>query len=886
MKKWLMLIMLIIIFSLCMPLKGQEKQPQKVVKVLKTEKPVKIDGVLDEPVWKINGYSGFTQSQPEDGKPATEKTKVWVAYDQEAIYVAAKMYDKNPDKLISLLGRRDDFTESEWFVFYLDPYYDRRSGFQFAVNPSGSICDWSLYNDQFRDISWDGIWECATKIDRQGWTVEIKIPFDQLRFKKKESEYIWGVNFRRYIKHKNEIVTFAWKPVTESGLVSFFARLEGIKGIIPKRYIEVVPYTIGKAAFGSKEEGNPFQTGENYSADFGIDIKVGLQSNLTLDLTANPDFGQVEVDPAVINLSAAESYYSEKRPFFVKDGSIFKFGIGGTGMHIGANWGNPRLFYSRRIGRSPQGYVDTDGYVSYPEWSTILAASKITGKIGKNNGWSIGVLSAFTEREMAEVDLDKARSTHEVEPFTNYNVVRMQKEFNEGKQGIGFITTSVFRNLPNENLQNLLNKNAFSFALDGWTALDKKKIWVVTGWLAGTRVTGSQGKIWDLQHSYPHYFQRPDATHLTLNENATSMDGWSGRFQLVKHTGNFIFNTALGMISPGFDSTDLGFQWSGDLINGHIMLGYQYFKPGKIFRNWQLLLFTQRNYDFGGDLIGEQRLIAIVDATLKNYLQFYFQLSHNPERYDKHLTRGGPLALSPTYTWMDFGINTDGRKPLVLNVGGYYLKSVSKTYTNSIYMNLLWKPSSNFNITLNPRYDHNNDLAQWVTKVEDPLMTQTYGNRYIFGNIQQKTLSCSIRFNWIFTPKLSLQAYIQPFIAVGEYNNFKELSKAKSFNFNTFGENVSTISFTDDTYTVDPDGAGPACPFTFDNPDFNLKSLRGTIVLRWEYRPGSTLYLVWTQNRADYANPGDFELGRDFTNLIKAPGDNIFMVKFTYRFKI
>jgi len=881
-----MLSMLIILFSICIPLKGQEKQPQKVIKAIKIEKPVKIDGVLDESVWKINGYSGFIQSQPEDGKPATEKTKVWIAYDQEAIYVAAKMFDKNPDRLISLLGRRDDFTESEWFTFYIDPYYDRRSGFQFAVNPSGSICDWSIYNDEFKDISWDGIWECGTRIDKEGWTVEIKIPFDQLRFQKKDGEYVWGVNFRRYIRHKNEIVTFSWKPAKESGLVSFFARLEGINGIKSKRYIEVIPYTIGKAAFSPEKEENPFQSGEDFSVNGGVDIKVGLKSNLTLDLTINPDFGQVEVDPAVINLSAAESYYVEKRPFFVKDANVFNFGIGGTGMHVGANWSSPSLFYSRRIGRSPQGYVKTDGYVFYPEWSTILAASKITGKIGKNNGWNIGILSAFTQRENAEVDLYGSRSLHEVEPFTNYNVIRMQKEFNEGKQGIGFIATSVSRNLNNEMLQSLLNKNAFSFALDGWTTLDKKKTWVITGWLAGTRVRGSQEKIWDLQHSYPHYFQRPDVKHVNLDEKATSMDGWSGRFELVKHTGNFIFNAALGLISPGFDSTDLGFQRSGDLINGHIMLGYQYFKPGKILRNWQILLFTQRNYDFGGNLIGEQRLIAIINATLKNYLSLYFQLSYNPERLDKYLTRGGPLALSPTYTWMDFGINTDDRKPLVLNMGGYHMESLSGAFENDIYMNIRWKPRSNFNINLNPSYSYSNDLAQWVTQVEDPFMTETYSNRYIFGNIQQKSFSCSLRFDWTFTPKLSLQAYIQPFIAVGDYNNFKELARAKSFNFNTFGENGSTIFFSNDTYTVDPDGAGPASHFTFGNPDFNLKSLRGTIVLRWEYRPGSILYFVWTQNRADYTNPGDFELGRDFTNLIKAPGDNIFMVKFTYRFKI
>lgn len=885
-KKTIWICTLILITAFILQPGVRKDTPQRVLVARRIQQSVSIDGHLDEEIWQNDGDSGFLQSQPEDGQPATEKTVVWTAYDDTALYVAARMFDETPEKMISLLGRRDDFSDSEWFVFYIDPYYDRRSGFQFAVNPAGSICDWSIYNDEFRDDSWDGVWESAARRDDQGWTVEIRIPFDQLRFKKREGRYIWGVNFRRYIKHKNEIVTFSWKPLEKSGEVSYFARLEGIEGISPRPTVEAIPYTLGKAAFSPREEDNPFQTGHDYSGNLGVDIKVGLQSNLTLDLTLNPDFGQVEVDPAVINLSAAESYYDEKRPFFIKDANVFNFGIGGTGMHIGANWGNPELFYSRRIGRPPQGTVDTEGYVAYPEWTTILAASKITGKIGRQSGWNVGFLSALTQRENAEIDLEGIRSSQIVEPFASYNVLRLQKEYNSGKQGFGLMGTSLFRRLTDNSLQELLNREAFSFGVDGWTALDDQKTWVLTGWLAGTRVSGSRDRIFNLQQSYPHYFQRPDADHLTLDAGATSMGGWAGRFQLVKHTGNFLFHLALGMISPGFDSTDLGFQWAGDLINGHVMVGYQYFKPGKILRNWQVLLFTQRNYDFGWNLVGEQRLITIVNATFLNYLNLYFQLSYNPERWDKYLTRGGPLALSPTYTWIDFGIDTDRRKPLVLGVGGFHLGSVAGTRQDRVYVTLQWKPSTNFTMSIQPEYSRELGRAQWVTSIDDPLMTDTFKRRYIFADIDQETLSCSIRLNWIFTPRLSLQAYLQPFIAVGDYHRFKELARASSFDFNAFGEGGSTIVPSGDSYQVDPDGAGPAPSFTLDDPDFNYKSLRGTVVLRWEYRPGSTLFLVWTQNRADYANPGDLQLGRDFSNLLQAPGDNIFMVKFTYRFNL
>jgi hypothetical protein len=856
-----------------------------MIEAVRTGEPITVDGHLKEKAWQNEGYSGFIQSEPQDGAPASEKTVVRVAYDNQAIYISARLYDSEPQKIIGRLGRRDEFVESDWFIFYVDPYYDRRSGYQFAVNPAGSMADWTIYNDESSDESWDGVWECKARIDPGGWTVEIRIPFEQLRFKAREN-YVWGVNFRRYIKRKNEQTGFVWIPKGESGFVSRFARLEGIKNIKPGRYIEALPYSVGKAAFETKEEGNPFATGKDYFTSAGLDMKVGLKSNLTLDLTVNPDFGQVEVDPAVINLSAAESYYSEKRPFFIEGANIFLFGRGGSNRFIGANWGDPSFFYSRRIGRPPQGRVNTPGYVNYPEWSTILAAAKITGKIGKD--WNIGFLSALTEREYAQIDLDGERSRQEVEPFSSYSVLRAQKEFNEGRQGLGLIGTAALRDLRTQPLTDTLNRSAFSFGVDGWTFLDKDRTWVITGWWGGTRVSGSKQAIRNLQHAYPHYFQRPDAAHVEPDENATSMSGWAGRVVLNKQKGNFIVNAALGAVSPGFDSRDMGFQWDSDIINGHIMLGYRSFKPGKIFRDWSVNVFHQRNYNFGGYKIGEQRLILITNARFLNYWEVYTQVSVNAKLWDQTLTRGGPMAISPPATWGEFGIYSDDRKNLVLSVHNFFLSGKSGDSEWATSLGLTWKPRSNFSLEVYPDYDKEHGAAQWVGAVNDEFMTDTYGTRYIFGAIDQKTLSCSIRLNWIFTPRLSLQAYIQPFIAVGTYRDFKELARPGSFDFNHFGESDSWISYSgaDALYTVDPDGPGPAPTFVFGNPDFNYKSLRGTVVLRWEYRPGSTLYLVWTQNRADYSDPGDFRFGRDLGNLLKAPGDNIFMVKFTYRFKI
>lgn len=858
---------------------------QRVVHAVRAQESIRIDGHLKENVWKGKGYSNFIQLDPNEGEPASQKTVVWVAYDEKAIYVSARLYEKDPGKISTRLGRRDQWLETDWFVFSVDPYYDRRSGFQFAVNPAGSMVDWTIYNDENRDPSWDGVWECKTRIDSKGWSVEMKIPFDQLRFKSKD-HYVWGVNFRRFINRNNEQAGLVWIPKGESGFVSHFARLEGIRGIKPKRSIEVIPYSIGKAAFSSREEGNPFATGSDFLGNGGVDMKVGLQSNLTLDLTVNPDFGQVEVDPAVINLSAAESYYGEKRPFFIEGAGIFRFGLGGVNFNVGADWGDPRIFYSRRIGRPPRGSVDTDGYVQYPEWSTIMGAAKITGKLGKD--WNIGVLSALTQREFAQVDLEGSRFKNEVEPFSSYNVIRALKEFNKGRQGLGFIATGVLRDLKDPGLKEILNDNAFTVGVDGWTALDKDKNWVLTGYFAASRVSGSKERIWDLQHSYPHYFQRPDATHVELDENATSMSGWTGRMMLVKEKGNWVLNAALGAISPGYDSTDMGFQWDGDIINGHIWVGYRSYKVGKIFRRWDFNLVTQRNYDFGGNKFGEQRLIALWGASFKNWWEFWGQVSVNAQRWNKDLTRGGPLVRMPPTTWTSFGFASDNRQPAVFSMHTFLLSQEGGSWRYEFSPRLTWNPGGNFSLSIGPNYERGHTVAQYVTTVEDEYMTETYGSRYVFGAIDQRTLSCSIRLNWIFSPRLSLQAYIQPFIAVGAYTGLKELARPGSFEFDQYGGGGSTISYSaeNEEYGIDPDGSGPSPLFYVENPDFNYKSLRGTVVLRWEYRPGSTLFLVWTQNRADYANPGDFRFGRDFRGLLNAPGDNIFMVKFTYRFKL
>lgn len=882
-KSAIIVILLLPLFLLAQP---PTPQAQKTVHATRTDGPINIDGVLEERVWQEEGYSDFIQSDPTDGAQPTEKTKIWVAYDEKSLYVAARLYDSQPELITSRLGRRDDFVDSDWFIFAVDPYYDRRSGYQFAVNPAGSIVDWTLYNDEWNDSTWDGIWEWKAVIDEEGWTVEIRIPYNQLRFPKKD-EYVWGVNFRRVIKRKNERVGFVWVPKEDSGYVSRFAKLLGIQNIRPGRLIEFLPFSVVQAQYSPEESGNPFETGNKYLGNTGFDLKIGLKSNLTLDTTVNPDFGQVEVDPAVINLSDYETYFSEKRPFFIEGSNIFdQFGHGGATSNASISWSSPSFFYSRRIGRAPQGYVEQDGYVNFPDRSTILGAFKLTGKVGK--GWNIGFINALTAREYAEIDSDGQRFKEEVEPFSYYGVLRTLREFNEGKQGFGFIATSVVRDLRNENLEDILNKNAFSLAIDGWTFLDKDKTWVTGGWIGGTRIEGSQTTILELQQSSLHYYQRPDATHVEVNEEATSLSGWGGRFYVNKERGNFLFNAAFGALSPGFDPNDVGFQSANsDKINAHLLFGHRWPHPGKIFRNVYVYGGPFRNYDFGGNKTGDGYLF-IVEGQFLNYWGFNTMLAYNPQTISNTLTRGGPLALIPSGYQINLSLSTDSRKPIVISAYQSYYSRPTDGYSWDGSVSLRWKPRANISFSFGPGYYVRKSSIQWVTRVDDPLMTETFGMRYVFGGYYQRMLSSDIRLNWTFTPNLSLQLYLQPLLAVGEYNEFKELAKPKKYEYNLFGEYGSTISYSDsaEEYTVDPDGPGPAPDFSFGNPDFNLKSLRGTIVLRWEYLPGSILYFVWTQNRADDAHPGDFNFRRDMGDLFTAPGDNIFLIKISFRWNI
>jgi hypothetical protein len=838
--------------------------------------PIIIDGILSEQEWQ-NAFaiSDFTQLDPNEGKPASERTEVRIIYDDNAIYLGARMYDAYPDSIIQNLARRDVSINADYFQLFLDPFNDKRTGYYFGVNAGGTLYDGTLYNDTWSDQSWDGVWEGKAHVDDNGWTVEMRIPFSQLRFNLDKME-VWGVDYERQIARRHENDYLVYIPKNSNGLVSRFAQLTGIRNINPPSHFELLPYVTSKAEYSNPGIGNPYNNGSAYTPNIGADLKMGIGTNLTLNATINPDFGQVEIDPAVINLSDVETYFQEKRPFFVEGSSIFNFGQGGVTNYWNFNWWGPTFFYSRRIGRAPEGSIPSADFVDAPMGTHILGAAKIIGRL--NGDWTIGAIQAVTKREYANYQTEGQKYTIEAEPSTYYGIVRVQKEFNQGHQGIGILSTYTDRFFKDSNLKDQLNGNALMTGLDGWSYLDTSGTWVMNGWLSSSRVTGTKSDILSLQTSSRHYFQQPDSKYVSVDSNATSLTGYAGRLVLSKQKGNWGVNAALGSVTPGYEINDLGFLPITDVINMHAASWYSWTKPNDFFRSAQLSGALFRTYDYQGDITWE----GFYHNGYMQFLNFYsvnWDYAYNPYTMNIRATRGGPAALNPPGYQADLSMNTDQQKNLIFYTGGGFYKT-SYAYSTYIYAEMNYNPSPNISLSFAPEIDKNYDNAQWVDSYSDPFATATYGSRYVFASFHQTNLLANIRLNWTFTPKLSLQLYLQPLISAGDYRDFKELAKPRTYTFNTYGHGTST--FNSDTYTVDPDGPGPAQPFTIDNPDFNFVSLRGNAVLRWEYLPGSVVYFVWTQTRSDQETVGSFQFNHSFDRMWTLNPDNTFIIKFSY----
>jgi hypothetical protein len=830
----------------------QRTPTQPSLRAHRAEAAPSIDGRLEEPAWRSADFAGnFRQYEPNEGEPATERTEVRVLYDDSSLYVGVRLYDSEPRKIVTRLSRRDDEPDADRFTFYLDALHDGLTGAAFEVSAAGTQRDAIISNDTNRDGSWDGVWESAVAIDDEGWSAEIRIPLSQLRFLKSDHQ-TWGFNAERFIYRKNERDWFELVPKKENGLASRMAVLTDINGIEPSSALEIVPYAVFRSEFIKPPvQGNPFNDGSRYFGATGFDLKYALRSNMILNATVNPDFGQVEIDPAVVNLSAFETFFPEKRPFFIEGAQIFSnFGYLGANNRYGFNRSDPILIHTRRIGRSPQGVASGD-FVDTPSSTTILGAAKLTGKTTRQ--WSFGILEAVTGREYARTETAGRRSRSEVEPVTNYFAGRLLKEIGGGRSGIGTLFTSVNRQFRDASLKDALPGRANVAGVDGYHFLDSKKDWVVNGKLVFSDVAGTTTAIERLQLQPQRYFQRTETPQVTFDPSRTSLRGWNGDLNLNRNQGAWNLNTALWAASPGFESGDLGFHFNGDAWGNHVAFTWKQIRPDRFTRDRNVTVAKFYVWNFGNARLSDGAM-SFANLTFLNYWNMGGNIGSFRKVQDDRLTRGGPPALELPSGFTNFYLNSDSRKKIVLHFNGGRGWSDSGGGSGDGGFSVQWKPSSRVNLSTGPSYSHNVTIAQYVTTIGDPTAAATHGKRYVFARLRQKQLSLETRLNMLFTPKASLQVFMQPLAVVGHYLDFKSLAAPKTFDFHPY----------------------PNVPI---NPDFNFKSLRVNAIFRWEWRLGSTLYIAWTQQRQDLSNPGEFQLGRDLGRIFTGPADNVFLFK-------
>ncbi|HUR00778.1 MAG TPA: DUF5916 domain-containing protein [Gemmatimonadaceae bacterium] len=862
---------------------------------------VKIDGRLDDAAWAAaTPITEFVQSTPDEGKAPTQRTELRILYDNAAIYIGARLYDSLGAKGVrGGLARRDQMMigdnslTSDRIAVVFDTFRDKNGRTWFELNPDGVKGD-----HQNGDASYDPVWEGSTAIDSLGWTAEMRIPFSQLRFSR-EANQVWGMQIWRTIDRNNEQDMWAFWRSNEFGGPAYFGTLEGIKVESQPRQMEIVPYLTTRSKLEHATPGDPYHSNTDMQYRAGGDLKVNLTSNLTLDATVNPDFGQVEVDPASVNLSVFETTFSEKRPFFISNSQYFS--SGGFSCYFCSNVSSLSLIYTRRIGRSPQlaGMLsDRSDFMDAAEATTILGAGKVTGRT--KSGISVGVMDALTNRERATFRPigTTADDTQEIEPLTNYFIGRLRKDFNGGNTRIGTISTLVNRALtnPDEVARLRSNAQAVGFDIDHRWA---KRAYSFNMQTAFTHIGGDTSAIRRAQTSSARYYQRPGRTETTdglfstaFDPKRTNLYGYGLYTRLAKETGDWLWETHQNWRSPGFESNDLGVLGRADYKWMAANVFRQWTTPGPFYRQFFAILGAQQQYSYEGARTDiDYHLWG--STTFKNYMNMSAFIIAHPSTYDERLTRGGPTEIRYGYNMLSVNYGTDSRKSVVGNVQVQYIRPVDNTEGGRVayFPSLTLKPSSRLLLNFSPSLDLDNTSQQYIDVFDDAAVAPVFASkRYVFGRLEQKTFSLDTRVNMTFTPNLTLEMFAQPFLASGSYTNFKEFAEAKTRRMNFFGrDNGSTVVTNRDAvsgeisgYTIDPDGPGSAPAFTLDNPNFNQRSLRGTGVLRWEYRPGSTLYFVWTQERDGSDTFGDFNFSRDRSALFRDRPTNVFQIKGTY----
>ena len=881
-----------------MQLRSHIGGPTRTVVAAPRRESVHLDGRLNESAWTAaTPVSEFYQSNPDEGKPATQRTEVRILYDAGSLYIGARMYERDPNRIRAVLARHDNTAPSDNFTVALDTYHDHQTAMRFTVNPLGVRSDELVQGDiGFGDPTWDPVWEADAHIDSLGWSVEIRIPLSQLRVPARRDQ-VWGINFHRSLASRQETDDLVLTRRTDIGYVSRFAHLTGLRGIRGARGIELRPFARSQLESRPVAPEDPHLDARQLKSSAGLDARLELGANLSVDATIYPDFGEVEADPAELNLTPYESFFDERRPFFVEGAQVFDFaGAGGSILSGGVS----PFFYSRRIGRQPVLFPDllpalllpADSIrgpaILLPKSSPIFGAARLAGRSG---GTSVGLLHAEVGRAYGDVRLQAflGDSTinldyrDELEPRAHYSAARIKQDLRGGATTLGLLLTQTHRDLRTPRLDSLFRGHAYSGGLD-WQHRSSQNRLSFSGYLGGSYILGSAPAITQAQLAPARYYQRPDQSHVRVDSTRTRLIGAAGEMRLSYHAPTGIF-TALkaGWISPGFETNDLGFLSLADELSGSVEVGWRQPRPSQHFRSGGVTLRLTESATSWGTHLDRSAGLSISGSTQGGW-SGSLGFSYSFGGLSKDATRGGPLMLRGRKVAVNYSGSTDPRSSLSLvtyaNVDGSEFGDRSGGL--GAYLN--WRPRANLYFSLGPTYSESQPTAYYTTSVADPLATATYGKRYVFAELNQKILSLVTRANVTFTPALSLELYLQLFSSGATYSDFKELREPRSFDFLRYGEPGSQIErdLIAGGYRVDPDGSGPGAPFGLSNPDIALRSLRGTAVLRWEYMPGGTIFLVWNQSRAGFDPSGHFGGFGDYPDLLDEPAENIFLLKMSY----
>lgn len=842
------------------------KQPVYTTTRLVTPKPV-IDGKLDDECWKKGTWAGnFTQYIPKEGAKPTYPTEFNLQYDDKNIYVAIRAFDGEPERILRLAGARDEFV-GDMVGINFDSYHDYRTGFEFTITAWGQKIDLVLFNPANWDTNWNPVWKCKTGLEDSAWVAEYEIPFSQLRYSR-QNEQVWGMHLWRWISRLQEESDWEIQSKTGPGFLYNFGELRGIKGLKRSKRLELLPYTLGDLKTMKKVPDDPFaDKGRVWGGNAGLDAKIGISSNFTVDLTVNPDFGQVESDPSVMNLTAFETFYEEKRPFFLEGLTIFDY-----------KFDNINLFYSRRIGHAPSRPVTPadNMFVKSPDKTTIISAVKLSGTTSK--GLSVGLIQSVTANEFAQIsDQYGNRSSVKVEPLTSYTVGRIQKGYNEGNTVIGGMVTSTNRVIDSPNLETL-SKNAYTGGLDLLTHFRDKEFFI-NAKLLGSYIDGSAKAITALEQSSARYYQRPGATYVDYDTTATSLSGWGGKFVIGKGSkGHWKYSAGVTWLTPGLELNDLGYMNFSDFITQTNEVTYLITQPVSIFNSYDITLEQFNSWDFSGSYLGSGGHLAF-NSTFKNQWNLSANLIFHSQSLDTKILRGGYDMIMP-YKVTSFGsLTTDQAKKVIAQLQYSYEKSGSNSSENyEIQPRIVYRPINNLKLSVAANYDGNRDNLQYVD-------TKTFatGNRYILGRIDQKTLGLTFRVDLYITPEFSIQYYGSPFISKGKYSQLKYITNARAESYDNRFQLYNTQTLPDGTYLLSDPLYGS---YDLANPDFNFHEFRSNLVAKWEYRLGSFIYLVWSSQRSGTTGDSNASFGESYKQLRSIFPNNIFLIKLNYWFSL